>query len=140
MLLRLGVVADVAVFRGELKRPLLIAAVHPGQISAGLEGRRQIAEYFNFLKHEVPGFANSSIVDIAAQIGVRQTRRIQGAYALTGDDILTSCRFDDAIGINAWPMELHSAGRIDWQFPINGDSTDGRVYNDLPWRMLVPNF
>lgn len=109
------------------------------QLSNGeLEGRRQIAEYFNFLKHEVPGFANSSIVDIAAQIGVRQTRRIQGAYALTGDDILTSCRFDDAIGINAWPMELHSAGRIDWQFPINGDSTDGRVYNDLPWRMLVP--
>ncbi len=109
------------------------------QLSNGeLEGRRQIAEYFNFLKHEVPGFANSSIVDIAAQIGVRQTRRIQGAYALTSDDILTSCRFDDAIGINAWPMELHSAGRIDWQFPINGDSTDGRVYNDLPWRMLVP--
>ena len=109
------------------------------QLSNGeLEGRRQIAEYFNFLKHEVPGFANSSIVDIAAQIGVRETRRIQGAYALTGDDILTSCRFDDAIGINAWPMELHSVGRIDWQFPINGDSTDGRIYNDLPWRMLVP--
>ena len=116
------------------------------QLSDGeLEGRRQIASYFSFLRHEVPGFANSSIVDIAAQIGVRETRRIQGQYALTGEDILASSRFDDTIGINAWPMELHSAGRIDWQFPRNleatagrGESADGRVYNDLPWRMLVP--
>ena len=110
------------------------------QLSDGeLEGRRQIADYFRFLKHEVPGFAHASIVDIAAQIGVRETRRIQGLYRLTGDDILTSRRFDDAIGINAWPMELHASGRIDWQFPHNWDSPSGRVYNDLPWRMLVPN-
>jgi len=109
------------------------------QLSAGeLEGRRQITDYFSFLKHEVPGFANAAIVDIAAQIGVRESRRIQGQYVLTGEDILASSRFDDAIGINAWPMELHAAGRIDWQFPRNCDSSEGRVYNDLPWRMLVP--
>jgi hypothetical protein len=109
------------------------------QLSAGeLEGRRQITDYFSFLKHEVPGFADASIVDIATQIGVRETRRIQGQYVLTGEDILASSRFDDVIGINAWPMELHSAGRIDWQFPRNWESQDGRVYNDLPWRMLVP--
>jgi FAD dependent oxidoreductase len=109
------------------------------QLSDGeLEGRRQVADYFSFLRHEVPGFANSSIVDIAAQIGVRETRRIQGQYVLTGEDILASSRFGDSIGINAWPMELHTAGRIDWQFPRNWDSTSGRVHNDLPWRMLVP--
>lgn len=109
------------------------------QLSEGeLEGRQQIVDYFNFLRHEVPGFANASIVDIAAQIGIRETRRIQGHYVLTGEDILSSARFDDAIGINAWPMELHAAGRIDWQFPRNWEATKGRVYNDLPWRMLVP--
>ncbi len=109
------------------------------QLSAGeLEGRRQIADYFRFLKHEVPGFADASIIDIAAQIGVRETRRIQGQYVLTGEDILASRHFDDVIGINAWPMELHAAGRIDWQFPRNCDALEGRVYNDLPWRMLVP--
>lgn len=109
------------------------------QLSDGeLVGRQQVADYFNFLRNEVPGFADSSIVDIAAQIGVRETRRIQGQYVLTGDDILTSAKFDDAIGINAWPMELHAEGRIDWQFPHNWDASEGRVYNDLPWRMLVP--
>lgn len=114
-------------------------ATNARQLSAGeLEGRRQITDYFSFLKQEVPGFANAAIVDIAAQIGVRESRRIQGQYALTGEDILSSRRFDDVIGINAWPMELHTAGKIEWQFPRNWESTDGRVFNDLPWRMLVP--
>ena len=109
------------------------------QLSDGeIEGRRQITEYFSFLRNEVPGFKDSAIVDIAAQIGVRETRRIMGDYVLTGEDILSSARFDDAIGINAWPIEVHAAGRIDWQFPRNWESQTGRVYNDLPWRMLVP--
>ena len=109
------------------------------QLTAGeLEGRRQIADYFNFMRNELPGFAHSAIVDIAAQIGVRETRRIKGLYALSGEDILSSAQFEDAIGINAWPMELHAAGRIDWHFPRNWEATTGRVYNDLPWRMLVP--
>ena len=59
-------------------------------------------------------------------------------YALSGEDILSSARFDDAIGVNAWPMELHAEGRIDWQFARNIDAPEGRAYNDLPWRMLVP--
>jgi len=99
-----------------------------------LEGRRQIAEYFRFMKAEVPGFAQSAIVEIAPQVGIRETRRIQGLYALSGEDILGSARFEDSIGVNAWPMELHQDGRIDWGFPRDQD----RTYNDLPWRMLVP--
>jgi hypothetical protein len=35
-------------------------------------------------------------------------------------------------------MELHADGRIDWHFPRNVDAPQGRAYNDLPWRMLVP--
>ena len=121
-------------------------ATNAQQLSDGeLEGRRQITDYFQFLRHEVPGFASASIVDIAAQIGIRETRRILGQYVLTGEDILSASRFDDAIGINAWPMELHTAGKIEWHFPRNleatagrRESTESRVYNDLPWRMLVP--
>ncbi|WPH20946.1 FAD-dependent oxidoreductase [Variovorax paradoxus] len=99
-----------------------------------LEGRRQIAEYFRFMKAEVPGFARSAIVEIAPQVGIRETRRIEGLYALTGEDILSSASFDDSIGINAWPMEMHADGRIEWAFPRD----ESRTYNQLPWRMLVP--
>jgi hypothetical protein len=99
-----------------------------------VEGRRQIGEYFRFLKAEVPGFEQSAIVEIAPQVGIRETRRIEGLYALTGEDILSSARFDDSIGINAWPMEMHAAGKIEWAFPRD----ETRTYNQLPWRMLVP--
>ncbi|VTU38709.1 putative FAD-binding dehydrogenase [Variovorax sp. PBL-H6] len=105
------------------------------ELSAGeIEGRRQIGEYFRFLKAEVPGFEQSAIVEIAPQVGIRETRRIEGLYALSGEDILSSARFDDSIGINAWPMEMHAAGKIEWAFPRD----EQRTYNQLPWRMLVP--
>ena len=103
-----------------------------------IEGRKQVVAYFDFLRHEVAGFANSAIVDIAPQVGIRETRRIYGDYRLTGEDILSSAHFDDVIGVNAWPMELHRAGGIDWAFPRSGEAMDGRSYNDLPWRMLLP--
>ncbi len=110
------------------------------QLSDGeLAGRQQVMDYFDFLRHEIPGFANASLVDIAAQIGIRESRRVVGQYVLTGEDILASSRFNDVIGINAWPMELHVAGKIEWQFPRNSGTADGQVDNDLPWRMLVPN-
>lgn len=110
-------------------------AVDAGELSAGeIEGRRQIIEYFRFLQEQVPGFADSRIVEIAPQVGIRETRRIEGLYALTGEDILNSAKFEDTIGINAWPMELHRSGGISWGFP----SDTNRGYNDLPWRMVVP--
>ncbi len=105
------------------------------QLSEGeIEGRRQVAEYFRFLRDEVPGFEKASIVEIAPQVGIRETRRIEGAYRLSGEDILACADFDDTIGVNAWPMELHVAGRIEWRFFPDGS----RGFNQLPFRMLVP--
>ena len=66
--------------------------------------------------------------------GILETRRIQGLYALGREDILGSAKFDDNIGLNAWPMEMHADGRIEWAFPRDEDN----AYNHLPWRMLVP--
>lgn len=109
------------------------------QLSAGeIEGRQQIADFFEFLKNEIPGFANAHIVEIAPQVGIRESRRIRGHYQLSQQDILDSVVFEDSIGLNAWPMEIHAEGRIEWRFPHNTERGVGRVYNDLPWRMLVP--
>ena len=106
------------------------------QLSAAeVEGRRQIVEYMRFLRAEVPGFERAEIAEIAAQVGVRETRRIVGAYRLSGEDVLGGARFDDAIGLNAWPVEMHLAGRVEWAFPRDTD----QAYNQLPWRMLLPH-
>ena len=126
--------ANVTQIRNEAGRAM--SGVDARELSAGeTEGRRQIVEYFRFMRDKVPGFEHAQIVDIAPQVGIRETRRIGGAYALSGEDILSSARFDDVVGLNAWPMELHCEGRIDWGFPRDA----GNANNDLPWRMLVPH-
>jgi FAD dependent oxidoreductase len=45
-----------------------------------LIGRQQALDAFTFIRDRTPGFENSYIVDIAPQIGIRETRRIIGAY------------------------------------------------------------
>ncbi|HSI54203.1 MAG TPA: FAD-dependent oxidoreductase, partial [Ramlibacter sp.] len=70
---------------------------------AEMLGRRQIAGVAAFLK-EVPGFENSYIVDIAPQVGIRETRRVQGRYMLTESDVLECASFDDTVGVNGWPL------------------------------------
>ena len=105
------------------------------QLSEGeIEGRRQVQEYFRFLKAEVPGFEAAHIVEIAPQVGVRETRRIAGLARLSGADILACGDFADAIGVNAWPMELHVEGRVEWRFFPDGS----RGWCGLPYGMLVP--
>jgi hypothetical protein len=106
------------------------------ELSAGeIEGRRQAIDFFKFLRSEAPGFANSYVVDIPPQLGVRETRRITGRYQLTADDVLTCASFDDTIGVNGWPIENHTAGDVIWRWP---DIPGSRGFNHLPYRMLVP--
>ena len=109
------------------------------QLSQGeLEGRQQVGEFFRFLKNEVPGFAKAQITEIAPQVGIRESRRIQGVYALTGHDIVSCASFVDTVGVNAWPMEMHAQGKIEWRFPEKPVGPHQSLYNQLPWRMLVP--
>jgi len=112
-----------------------VDATDAWQLSAGeVEGRRQVIEYLRFLRAEVPGFERCELIDVGTQLGVRETRRVRGAYQLSGDDVLRGARFDDTIGLNAWPIERHAQGRVEWAFPRDERNT----WNQLPWRMLVP--
>ncbi|MBB3083722.1 FAD-dependent oxidoreductase [Geodermatophilus sabuli] len=100
-----------------------------------LQGRRQAFEAFDFIKHRTPGFGDSYIVDIAPQIGIRETRRVFGEYRLTEDDVLDCADFDDTIGVNGWPVEAHVAGTVEFRWQRGEDP---RGYNQLPYRMVVP--
>jgi hypothetical protein len=99
-----------------------------------LQGRRQVMQTFEFLK-TVPGFENSYIVDIAPQVGIRETRRVTCDYMLGESDVLDCADFDDAIGVNGWPIEEHIKGDVLFRFP---DIPRARGYNQLPFRMLLP--
>jgi FAD dependent oxidoreductase len=100
-----------------------------------LTGRQQILDAFAFIRDHTPGFGQSYIVDIAPQIGIRETRRIIGRYQLTEDDVLDCADFDDTIGVNGWPVEAHVSGTVEFRWQ-RGDNPRG--FNQLPFRMIVP--
>src|SRR5690606_21473487 len=90
---------------------------------------------FGFIRDHAPGFHESYIVDLAPQIGIRETRRIVGRYRLTEDDVRDCADFDDTIGVNGWPVEAHVAGTVEFRWP-RGENPRG--FNQLPFRMIVP--
>jgi len=99
-----------------------------------IEGRQQVADFMDFLREEVPGFGNAYVVDTPPQLGIRETRRITGAYAYSAEDVLTCADFPDTIGVNGWPLEQHVAGDVVWGYPPAGS----RGFSHLPYRMLLP--
>jgi hypothetical protein len=103
--------------------------------AAEIEGRRQLMDYLRFLREQIPGFEEAYALEIAPQLGVRETRRVVGEYMLTGDDVLGCARFEDSIGVNGWPLEKHVAGNVVWEWPPIPESCG---YNQLPYRMLLP--
>lgn len=100
-----------------------------------LQGRAQLLDAFTFIRDRTPGFHQSYIVDIAPQIGIRETRRVVGAYQLSEDDVLDCADFDDAIGVNGWPVEAHVAGTVEFRWQ-RGENPRG--FNQMPFRMIVP--
>jgi len=96
-------------------------------------GREQADRCADFLRAHVPGFEEAFLSDTAPRLGVRETRRIRGRYALTEDDVLGGRKFEDGICRGAWPIELHVAGgRTDWRFLEDG------LWYTVPYRCLVP--
>ena len=85
---------------------------------AEMEGRRQVFEYIRAFRRFLPGFEHAELSSLAPQVGIRETRRVQGAYVLQEEDVLTGRKFGDAIALGAWPVEMHDpeTRRITWKF------------------------
>jgi Dehydrogenases (flavoproteins) len=102
---------------------------------AELEAREQLVGLVDFLISEIPGFEKARLIKSGSRIGVRESRRINGEYTLTAEDILASRHFDDAIARSAYPIDIHS---------LNDNEEDKNVflekgsYYEIPYRCLVP--
>ncbi|MFC8915324.1 FAD-dependent oxidoreductase [Streptomyces sp. NPDC057116] len=101
---------------------------------AEFAAHRQMAQIARFLRGRVPGFSDAYVVQSGVQVGVRETRRITGEYRLTGEDVLTARKFDDAVARGAYPVDIHN--------PSGRGTTlkrlpRGQSY-DIPLRCLFP--
>ncbi len=105
----------------------------PASLSYGeIEGRKQIHDIQNYLVDYVPGFENAYFLKTAPFLGIRETRRINGLYTMTREDIMSCRHFDDAIAVASYPLDIHH--------PQGGGCTlewCGDCY-DIPYRSLIP--
>jgi hypothetical protein len=111
----------------------------PWQLTeAEQEGRRQVFEYARFLRERVPGYEDSYLLGSAPRLGIRETRRLQGAYVLDEQDFLGCARHEDDIALCGAPLEDHSAGsETRWQYVGGREAPDGALFG-IPYRTLVP--
>ncbi len=101
---------------------------------AELEAREQVFEMLTFLKNNIEGFENARILSTALQIGIRESRKVEGDYTLTVDDLKSLARFEDGIAVANYDIDIHS--------PTGGGTSHyyfGRgEWYEIPYRCLIP--
>lgn len=70
-------------------------------------GRKQVLMLAEFMKNNLPGFEKASISSVGAQIGIRETRRINGQYALQVAGVVQGRHFEDVIARSGYPIDIH---------------------------------
>jgi hypothetical protein len=60
-------------------------------------GRERIAALVAHVREKMPGFEKAFVVDVAPQIGVRQTRLLDGVYVMSKEDVAQRRHFADSV-------------------------------------------
>ena len=100
---------------------------------AEIEAREQVFELMALLK-EFKAFENAYLLSTALQIGIRESRMVEGEYTLTVEDLKSQARFPDAIAVANYDIDIHNpegAGTSHYYFG------DGEYY-EIPYRCLLP--
>ena len=81
----------------------------------------------------MPGYEGAQLAGFGVQIGIRETRRVEGEARLTREDVLGARHFDDQIGLCGAPIEDHQGGPdTTWQYLPEGHCVG------IPYRTLLP--
>jgi glycine/D-amino acid oxidase-like deaminating enzyme len=117
-----------------MTRVIKRSAIDPFDLTeAEIDGRRQVHEMLRFLRKYIPGFENCVLMGSGPLIGIRESRKINGVYKLSGDDLVNNVMFDDAIAMGGYPIDIHSP---------DGENTKHKFLKEnswysIPYRCLV---
>ncbi len=114
---------------------VLLSPLDPFEKSkAELIAREQMLEILDFVKRHAPSCQNAYLLSSASEIGVRESRMIDGYYTITEEDILERRKFDDAIATGNYGVDIHSP---DGSGTRRVKMKDGTFYT-IPYRALIP--
>lgn len=119
-----------------MSRVVRKSAVDPFQLTeAEIEGRKQAHQIVAFMRNHIPGFKNCRIVSTGPNIGIRESRKINGCYKLTAEDLLDNRMFSDAIAMGGYPIDIHSPDGATMKHRF---LKPGSWYS-VPYRSLIVN-
>lgn len=128
-----GVGEDVLHFN--TTRVVKLDPTDPFDVSrAEVIARRQIHEIVSFLKENSKAFDESALISVAADIGVRESRKLKGVHILTADEIIKCTRFEDSIALGNYDIDIHNPSGTGTSHRFFGDGE----YYTIPYRSLLP--
>lgn len=105
--------------------------------SATLSSRAELHRIVTALRSTGGLWSNLRLVATAAQIGVREGRRVEGRYVVTVDDILNGVRHEDAVCRVRFKVDVHALdGKKTSDFEHYNYSLKPQPY-DIPARALI---
>lgn len=96
--------------------------------------RKQIDEMMRFLKKNSAAFKSSAVINVASEIGVRESRKLRGEYILTADDLIACTMFEDSIALGNYDIDIHNPAGTGTSHRYFGN---GEFYS-IPYRSLLP--
>ena len=76
---------------------------------ANMRGRASMLRFYWFLRRQ-PGMESLRLGTVSAEVGVRETWRVEGDYVITHEDYVSGRVFEDAVCYAYYPVDLHSVG------------------------------
>jgi hypothetical protein len=131
-------------FPGFHKNTIFFNAVHIKNVdgtnafdvaNATIEARKRVRQLATFFKEEIRGFEKSHIETMGPSVGIRETRRFEGLYRLTGNDIFSGKKFSDGV------VCCDNAVDIVWRGSNISEHTSlikNGLYYQVPFRCMVP--
>lgn len=112
-----------------------------------MECRQYVMDIYKYLKSNFEELKNIEIASIAPEIGFRDSRRIEGLYHLTIDDMESRKHFDDVIAVFPRFYDMLSPdANMDGDGKVEGKGYLGHIYEpvvdertfEIPYRAMVP--
>jgi hypothetical protein len=114
-----------------------------------IECRRYIKQFFEYMRRNFRGFEGLELASIAPEIGFRDSRRIEGKYTLTHEDIENGVVFDDTVCVFPRMYDMLSPdGFMGGDGALSGMGNKGHIFVHItgddtrtfgvPFRCLLP--
>ena len=103
------------------------SAINAADLTAAeIQGRENVNRIVSYYRDHCKGFGKTWVMKTASTMGIRETRRLEGIFTITGQDIHQTTRFDDSIALGVWPIDVH---------PPKGHVGMHRMFVPLPYQI-----